>query len=97
MERRGYPRSSHRLPKIGPLKHRLLLRHAQLRRLGTRLRLFGPRLVTVELLGRRLGLRKLATYAQIRINAVEQRLIDQETTGERAPSANIAPVGRPPR
>jgi hypothetical protein len=47
-------------------------------------------------LGRRLGLRKLATHAQMRINAVEQRLVDQENAGERAPSANIAPLGPPP-
>jgi hypothetical protein len=36
-------------------------------------------------------LRGLATQAQRRINAVEQGLIDQETAGQRAPSANIAP------
>ena len=86
-----------RLPKVGPLKHQLLLRDAQLRRLRTRLDMLGPRLVTMDVLGRRLGLRKLAMHAQMRINAVEQRLVDQETAGERAPSANIAPVGTPPR
>jgi hypothetical protein len=97
MERRGYPRSSQRLPKIGPLKHRFLLRDAQLRRLRTRLDLLGPRLVTMDVLGRRLGFSKLALRAQMRINAVEQRLVDQETIGERAPSANIAPVAPPQR
>jgi hypothetical protein len=97
MERRGYPPSSHQLPRVGPLKHQFLLRDAQLRRLRTRLDLLGPRLVTMDVLGRRLGLSKLATRAQLRINAVEQRLVDQETTGERAPSANIAPVAPPPR
>ena len=97
MESRGYPPSSLRLPKVGPLKHQLLLRDAQLRRVRTRLALLGPRLVTMDMLGRRLGLRKLAMHAQMRINAVEQRLVDQESTGKRAPSANIAPVGPPPR
>jgi len=97
MESRGYAPSSHRLPKVGPLKHRLLLRDAQLRRLRTRLDLLGPRLVTMDVVGRRLGLRKLATHAQMRINAVEQRLVDQENAGERAPSANIAPLAPPPR
>ncbi len=97
MESRGYAPTGHRLQKIGPLKHRLLLRDAQLRRLRTRVDLLGPRLVTMDVLGRRLGIRKLAMHAQIRINAVEQRLVDQETSGRRAPSANIAPVGPPPR
>ena len=92
MESRGYAPTGHRLPKVGPLKHQLLLRDAQLRRLRTRLDLLGPRLVTMDVLGRRLGLRKLAMHAQMRINAVEQRLVDQETSGRRAPSANIAPV-----
>ena len=97
MESRGYAPTGHRLPKVGPLKHQLLLRDAQLRRLRTRVDLLGPRLVTMDVLGRRLGLRKLATKAQIRINAVEQRLVDQENTGQRAPSANIAPLGPSPR
>lgn len=92
MESRGYPPSGLRLPKVGPLKHQLLLRDAQLRRLRTRLDLLGPRLVMMDVLGRRLGLGKLATHAQTGINAVEQRLVDQENKGERAPSANIAPL-----
>jgi Sulfotransferase family len=96
MESRGYGLSGHPLPKVGHLKHELLLRSARLRRLRTRLDTFGPRLVTMDVLGRRLGLRKLAMHAQTRINAVEQRRVDQQTTGERAPSANIAPVGPPP-
>jgi len=58
---------------------------------------FGPKVVAMDVLGRRLGVRRLATQAQRRINAVEQGLIDQETAGERAPSANMAPPigGRP--
>ena len=96
MESRGYAPSGHPLPNVGRLKHELLLRSAQLQRLRTRLGTLGPRLVAMDVLGRRLGLRKLAMRAQTRINAVEQSLIDQETAGERAPSANIAPVGPTP-
>jgi hypothetical protein len=32
----------------------------------------------------------------MRVNAIEQRMIDQELAGIRAPSANIAPAGRRP-
>ena len=92
MESRGYAPSGYPLPNVGRLKHELLLRSARLRRLRTRLGTLGPRLVAMDVLGRRLGLRKLAMRAQTRINAVEQSLLDQETAGERAPSANIAPV-----
>jgi hypothetical protein len=95
MESRGYALSGQPLPEIGPLKHELLLTGARLRRLRTRLDLFGPRLVAIDVLGRRLGVRSLAEHAQRRINAVEQSLNDQERVGKRAPSANIAPIGRP--
>jgi Sulfotransferase family len=97
MERRGYAHCSHRLPKVGPVRHRLLLRDAQLRRLRSRLDLLGLPLVTMDVLGRRLRLRKLARHAQMRINAVEDRMIDQERAGQRAPSANIAPAVRAQR
>jgi sulfotransferase family protein len=93
MQSRGYALSRHRLAKVGPVRRELLLRSGQLRRLRGRLQRFGPWLVTMDMLGRRLGFRKLALHAQRRMNAIEQRLVDQEKTGERAPSANIAPVG----
>jgi hypothetical protein len=57
---------------------------------------FGIGLVVLDLLGRRLGIRPLAVRAQRRINAIDQRLIDQERVGKRAPSANIAPIAGPP-
>jgi hypothetical protein len=57
--------------------------------------MFGPGSVAIDILGRRLGIDSLARHGQRRINAVEQRLIDEEAEGKRAPSANIAPIGRP--
>jgi hypothetical protein len=36
--------------------------------------------------------RGVARAAQHRINAIDQRLIDEEAAGRRAPSANIAPA-----
>jgi hypothetical protein len=96
LERRGYPPSGHPLPAIGPVRHELLLTTARLRRLRTRLEMFGLWLVATDVLGRRLGVRPVARHAQRGINAVEQSLIDQEAAGQRAPSANIAPVGGTP-
>ena len=96
LERRGYERSGRPLPKVGPLKHKVLLIDARLRRLRTRVDTFGLRLVALDLLGRRLGIQPLAVRAQRRINAIDQRLIDQERAGKRAPSANIAPIAGPP-
>jgi hypothetical protein len=95
MESRGYALSGYPLTKIGPLKHQLLLSAARARRLRTRVNSYGPALVAIDLLGRRVGLRALAKSAQARINAIDQSFIEQEAAGERAPSANIAPVGRP--
>lgn len=92
MERRGYEPSGRPLPAVGPVRHDLLLTAARLRRFRTRLEMLGPWLVALDVLGRRLGLRRMARHAQRGINAVEQSLIDQETAGTRAPSANIAPV-----
>ena len=43
--------------------------------------MFGPRLVAIDVLGRRLGSQRLAAHAQRRINAVEQSLVDQEVAG----------------
>jgi Sulfotransferase family len=94
MESRGYALSGHRLPKVGRLKHDLLVRAGQLRELRTRLDALGPGLVTLDLLSRRLGLAKLAMHVQTRISAIGQSLVDQEAEGNRAPSANIAAIGR---
>lgn len=95
MKSRGYAPSGQPLPKVGPLRHALLQGSARLRRLRTRADTFGLGLVTMDVLARRLGLRPLARHARRRINSIEQRLIDQERSGERAPSANMAPIGRP--
>jgi hypothetical protein len=95
LESRGYVLSGHPIPNVGPLKHKLLLTDARLRRLGTRIDEFGLWLVALDVLGRRLGIHGLAVRAQRRINAVAQNLIDQEPAGKRAPSANIAPIAGP--
>ena len=71
--------------KVGPLKHQLLLRDAQLRRLRTRVDLF------VTCSGR---LRKRAMQAQKRINAVEQGLINQENSGARPYATWLGRKGR---
>lgn len=94
MESRGYALSCHRPPKVGGLRHALLLSSGRLGELRSRLDALGPRLVTLDLLGRRLGLRKVAMHAQTRISAIGQSLVDQEAEGKRAPSANIAPIRR---
>jgi Sulfotransferase family len=91
MENRGYARSGQPPTTIGPLKHQLLLNAGRVRQLRTKANRYGPRLVTIELLGR-LGLGTPRKYAQTRINAIDQRFIEQEAAGLRAPSANIAPV-----
>jgi hypothetical protein len=96
MESRGYVRSGHPLPRIGPLRHQLLVEAARLRRLRTRIDTFGPRLVALDVCGRRLGMNGLAVRAQREINTLEQSLVDQEAAGKRAPSANIAPIQRSP-
>jgi sulfotransferase family protein len=95
MQSRGYAPSGHPLPKVGPLKHELLLIGARLRRLRARGDTYGARLVALDVAGRRLGIRPLAVRAQRRIDAIDQELIDQERAGSRAPSANIAPIAGP--
>jgi hypothetical protein len=94
MKSRGYARSGYPLPKVGRLRHEALIAAARLQGLRARVDLYGARLVTIELIGRRLGLRRLAAHAVRRMNSVEQHLIDQEAAGERAPSANMAPIAR---
>ena len=64
MGRRGYAPSGHPLPAVGPVRHELLLTAARLRNVRTRLDVFGPWLVTTDVLGRRLGMRRLARYAK---------------------------------
>ena len=92
MAERGYPPSVRPPMRVGRLEHHALLGRARLRRLHIRVGQYGPRLVAEDVLGRRLGLRGLARAAQHRINAIDQRLIDEEAAGRRAPSANIAPA-----
>jgi hypothetical protein len=92
MAARGYPPSGHPPARIGRLGHHALLMGARVRRLRTRVGQYGPRLVAQDVLGRRLGLRRLARPAQHRMNTIDQRLIDEEDAGRRAPSANIAPA-----
>jgi hypothetical protein len=92
MESRGYARSGYPPATIGPLKHRLLLTGGRVGELRTKANRYGPTLVVINLLGR-LGFHALRKYAQTRINAIDQRFIEQEAAGLRAPSANIAPVG----
>ena len=94
MTSRGYSRSGHPIPRIGAIKHHLLLADGRLRRLHARVDRFGPATVATDVIGRRLGLKRLARHAQMGINAVQQREIDQETAGKRAPSANMAPPTR---
>jgi Sulfotransferase family len=93
MESRGYARSDYPLTIIGPLKHHLLLGAGQARQLRTKVRRYGPRLVAMNLLGRLGGLQPLRRYAKVRINAIDQRSVEEEAAGLRAPSANITPVG----
>lgn len=92
MVSRGYTRSANAEPRIGLLRHQLLMNAGRARQLRSRANRYGRGLVAINVLGR-LGLRPLRKYAQTRINAIDQRLIEQEGAGLRAPSANIAPVG----
>jgi hypothetical protein len=92
LENRGYVRSGYPPTTIGALGHQLLLNAGRARQLRTKAERYGPTLVGIDVLGR-LGLRPLQRYAQTRINAIDQRFIEQEAAGLRAPSANIAPVG----
>ena len=96
LQQRGYAASGERLPAIGPVRHELLLTTARLRRLRTRVQMYGPWLVATDVLGRRLGAGRVARHAQRGMNAIEQSLIDQEAAGMRAPSANIAPLVESP-
>jgi hypothetical protein len=92
LESRGYARSGYPPTTIGPVKHQLLLNSGRVRQLRNKANRYGPGLVAIDLLGR-LGLGTVRLYAQTRIDAIDQTLIEQEAAGLRAPSANIAPVG----
>jgi hypothetical protein len=93
---RGYAWSGYPRPKIRPARHRLLLAQGRLQQLRSRLGVFGPRVVAVDVVARHLHLRRLERRVRTRMNAIEQRMIDQESAGIRAPSANIAPAGHRP-
>jgi O-antigen/teichoic acid export membrane protein len=92
MESRGYARSGHPLPRVGPARHHSLLLAARLRAFGARVGMYGPSVVAMDVAGRRLRLKRLARHAQMRINAVQQGLIEQERLGLRSPSVNIKPT-----
>jgi hypothetical protein len=93
LQSRGYVLSGYPSATVGPLRHQLLLGAGRVRQLSAKAKRYGPRLVAMDLLGR-LGLRTLRNHARAGINAIDQRFIDQEAAGLRAPSANIAPAGR---
>jgi hypothetical protein len=89
---RGYAPSGYPRPKISPVRHRLLLAEGRLQQLRSRLGVFGLRVVAVDVIARHLHLGRLERHARTRMNAIEQRMIDQELAGTRAPSANITPT-----
>lgn len=86
---RGYAPSGYPIPSIGPARRELLMLDSRAKRFRFRLDQFGPGIVALDLIGRRLGLRPVARYALERIKAVEDRLLEEEGDGKRAPSANI--------
>jgi hypothetical protein len=93
---KGYEPSGYPVPNIGPARRELLMLDSRAKRFRHRLDQFGPGVIALDLIGRRLGLRPVARYAFERIKAVEDRLIEEEAEGIRAPSANI-PVRAPRR
>jgi hypothetical protein len=94
LERRGYARSDYPPTTVGPLKHQLLLSAGRVRQLRTKVNRYGLGLVATNLFGK-LGFGALRKYAKTRMNAIDQRFVEQEAAGLRAPSANIAPVSPP--
>jgi hypothetical protein len=91
LQRRGYARSGYPWPRVGRSRHELLLAAGRLQRLRSRVRTFGAIVVALDTIGRRAGLPRVERYARVRMNGIEQRMVDQESMGLRAPSANIAP------
>jgi hypothetical protein len=86
---RGYEPSGYPIPSIGPARRELLMLESRAKRFRFRLDQFGARVVALDLIGRRLGLRPVARYACECIRTVEDRLIQEESEGKRAPSANL--------
>ncbi len=86
---KGYEPSGYPIPNIGPARRELLMLDSRAKRFRFRLDQFGAGVIALDLIGRRLRLRPLARYALERIKAVEDRLIEEEAEGKRAPSANI--------
>jgi hypothetical protein len=93
---RGYPPSGYPRAHVGALRRQLLLADGRVKQLRRRRGVFGLRLVVLDVLSRRLRLRGLERRTHLRMNAIEQRLVDQEAVGLRSPSANIPPAGAPP-
>jgi hypothetical protein len=91
LESRGYVASGYPRPRIGRLRHELLLNAGRVKRLAARAHTFGPPLVALDVIARRTHLAALESYAHIRMNAIEQRMVDEEAAGSRTPSPNIAP------
>jgi len=94
LESRGYVASEYSRPGIGRVRHELLLNAGRVKRLATRAHTFGPALVTLDVIARRTHLAPLESYTRIRMNAIEQRMVDEEAAGARTPSPNIAPSSR---
>jgi hypothetical protein len=94
LENRGYVASGYSKPRIGRVRHELLLNAGRVKRLVARAHTFGPVLVTLDVIARRTHLASLESYARIRMNAIEQRMVDEEAAGSRTPSPNIAPSSR---
>ena len=92
LQRRGYVRSGYPWPRVGRSRHEPASRRrpppaaaiagAHVRRGGGRV---------LDTIGRRASLPRVERYARVRMNAIEQRMVDQESMGLRGPSANIAP------
>jgi hypothetical protein len=95
LKERGYIASGYPRPRIGRARHELLVSAGRVKRLRSRMRTFGPGLVTLDVLGRQAHLARLERSARIRMNAIEQRMVDEELAGARTPSPNIAPPANP--
>ncbi len=89
LHERGYAPSGYPVPSIGPVRRELLLLASRARRLGFRIGQYGPGIIALDLMGRRLRVPPVARYARKRIKAIEDRMIEEESAGLRAPSANI--------
>jgi hypothetical protein len=86
---RGYDPSGYPRARLRRVRHEAMRVSGRLQHLRSRIELYGAPLVASDVLGRRLHLSPLKAAARRRMNAVEQRMVDEEATGVRAPSANI--------